>query len=217
MQSGSIASFHFNPCCPSAVVSYLLGSVWEHIVFHAEAPIGLLLILMNHHVCFCTWSYKSIAPFFSLKFHLQLPLVILRHIFILQVFEYFASAEKPDGELLMRPADLMRAVVPVFPPSESHFVREGYLIGERAPGELRCAPSEFFMLFDVNEDGLISFREWVFNVSLTLFLWTMVLLPMVLKLKNWFLNRYIFFVTLLSIPETSFSIAFKMFDIDHNG
>lgn len=29
--------------------------------------------------------------------------------------------------------------------------------------------------------------------------------------------RYIFFVTLLSIPETSFSIAFKMFDIDNSG
>ncbi|KAG0463248.1 hypothetical protein HPP92_021724 [Vanilla planifolia] len=30
-------------------------------------------------------------------------------------------------------------------------------------------------------------------------------------------NGYIFFVTLLSIPESSFSAAFKMFDLDHNG
>ncbi|XP_030548386.1 calcium uptake protein, mitochondrial-like [Rhodamnia argentea] len=103
-----------------------------------------------------------------------------------KVFEYFASFRTPEGETLMKPADLMRAVVPVFPPSESHLVREGYLIGERNPGELRCAPSEFFMLFDVNNDGLISFKE------------------------------YIFFVTLLSIPESSFSVAFKMFDIDHS-
>lgn len=87
----------------------------------------------------------------------------------------------------MIPADLMRAVVPVFPPSESHLVRDGYLIGERSPGHLRCSPSEFFMLFDVNNDGLISFKE------------------------------YIFFVTLLSIPESSFSAAFKMFDVDNNG
>ncbi|KAJ6296246.1 hypothetical protein OIU78_024149 [Salix suchowensis] len=29
--------------------------------------------------------------------------------------------------------------------------------------------------------------------------------------------RYIFFVTLLSIPESSFSVAFKMFDLDNNG
>ncbi|XP_022750298.1 calcium uptake protein, mitochondrial-like isoform X2 [Durio zibethinus] len=104
-----------------------------------------------------------------------------------KVFEYFASFRTPKGELLMRPADLMRAVVPVFPPSESHLVRDGYLTGERSPGELRCDPSEFFMLFDMNNDGLISFKE------------------------------YIFFVTLLSIPESCFSIAFKMFDVDNNG
>ncbi|XP_050219851.1 calcium uptake protein, mitochondrial [Mercurialis annua] len=104
-----------------------------------------------------------------------------------KIFEYFATVEGTNGELLMKAADLMRAVVPVFPPSESHLVREGYLSGERRPGDLRCAPSEFFMLFDVNCDGHISFKE------------------------------YIFFVTLLSIPESSFSVAFKMFDIDNNG
>lgn len=75
------------------------------------------------------------------------------------MFEYFASLRSLEGELLMRPADLMRAIIPVFPPSESHLVRDGYLRGERRPGELRCAPSEFFMLFDMNNDGLISFKE----------------------------------------------------------
>ncbi|KAL3566097.1 hypothetical protein D5086_031512 [Populus alba] len=104
-----------------------------------------------------------------------------------KVFEYFASLRTPDGEMLMKPEDLMRAVVPVFPPSESHLVRDGYLKGERNPGELRCTSSEFFMLFDVNNDGLISFKE------------------------------YIFFATLLSIPESSFSVAFRMFDINNNG
>ncbi|XP_021825432.1 calcium uptake protein, mitochondrial-like isoform X1 [Prunus avium] len=104
-----------------------------------------------------------------------------------KVFEYFASSSTQEGELLMRPEDLMRAVVPVFPPSESHLVRDGYLRGERNPGDLRCSPSEFFMLFDVNNDGHISFKE------------------------------YIFFVTLLSIPESSFYVAFKMFDTDDSG
>ncbi|RYR07045.1 hypothetical protein Ahy_B05g074363 isoform C [Arachis hypogaea] len=28
---------------------------------------------------------------------------------------------------------------------------------------------------------------------------------------------YIFFVTLLSIPESSFTVAFKMFDLNNNG
>uniref|UniRef100_A0A0E0PB76 EF-hand domain-containing protein n=1 Tax=Oryza rufipogon TaxID=4529 RepID=A0A0E0PB76_ORYRU len=104
-----------------------------------------------------------------------------------KIFEYFASVRNPEGEVFMLPADLMRAVVPVFPPSESNIVREGRLRGERNPGELHCAPSEFFMLFDTNGDRLISFAE------------------------------YIFFVTLLSIPESSFSAAFKMFDVDHSG
>ncbi|KAL9688536.1 hypothetical protein QQ045_032958 [Rhodiola kirilowii] len=104
-----------------------------------------------------------------------------------KVFAYFASVKAPNGDALMTPTDLMRAVVPVFPPSESDRVREGSLSGERPPGELYCPPSNFFMLFDTDNDGLISFPE------------------------------YIFFVTLLSIPETSFSIAFKMFDLDNNG
>lgn len=75
------------------------------------------------------------------------------------MFEYFASVRANDGEIFMTPADLMRALVPVFPPSESHLVRDGYLRGERSPGELRCEPSQFFMLFDTNSDGLISFKE----------------------------------------------------------
>lgn len=104
-----------------------------------------------------------------------------------KIFEYFASVHSPEGEMYMLPTDLMRAVVPVFPSSESKNVREGRLKGERHPGELQCAPSEFFMLFDTNGDGVISFSE------------------------------YIFFVTLLSIPESSFHVAFKMFDLDHNG
>ncbi|KAJ9688808.1 hypothetical protein PVL29_014452 [Vitis rotundifolia] len=104
-----------------------------------------------------------------------------------KVFEYFASFRAPNGEVFMTPADLMRAVVPVFPPSESDYVRYGSLRGERVPSDLRCAASQFFMLFDTDNDGLISFPE------------------------------YIFFVTLLSIPESSFSVAFKMFDLDNNG
>ena len=77
-----------------------------------------------------------------------------------KVFEYFASIHTPEGEIYMRPSDLMRAIVPVFPPSESNRVREGFLRGERRmSGELCCAPSTFFMLFDTNNDGLISFAE----------------------------------------------------------
>ncbi|KAG0627671.1 hypothetical protein M758_2G219500 [Ceratodon purpureus] len=104
-----------------------------------------------------------------------------------KVFEYFSSVRKEDGQTYMTGADLMRAIVPVFPPSGSHLVREGYLGGERSPGDLKCPPSKFFMLFDTNGDGLISFPE------------------------------YIFFITLLSIPEKNFSATFRMFDQDGNG
>ncbi|KAG4930088.1 hypothetical protein JHK85_047623 [Glycine max] len=81
-----------------------------------------------------------------------------------KVFQYFASVRSPSGEVFMTPADLMRAIVPVFPPSESNRVREGFLRGELVPGELQCEPSKNFMLFDTNNDGLISFvdfyRKW---------------------------------------------------------
>ncbi|KHN15019.1 Calcium uptake protein 1, mitochondrial [Glycine soja] len=76
-----------------------------------------------------------------------------------KVFQYFASVRSPSGEVFMTPADLMRAIVPVFPPSESNRVREGFLRGELVPGELQCEPSKNFMLFDTNNDGLISFVE----------------------------------------------------------
>lgn len=72
----------------------------------------------------------------------------------------------------MTPADLMRAVVTVFPPSESSRVREGFLRGERVSGDLYCAPSKFFMLFDTNNDGIISFAECVYEERVLAFkLW----------------------------------------------
>jgi len=104
-----------------------------------------------------------------------------------KVFEYFASIGTPDGELFMTPADLVRAVVPVFPPPDCNILRHGSLRGERSPGELHCPQSELFMRFDTNGDGLISFPE------------------------------YIFFVTLLSIPESDIFATIKMFDRDRNG
>lgn len=80
-----------------------------------------------------------------------------------QVFEYFASVKTPSGEMYMTPADLMRAIVPVFPSSEADTVRGGYLNGDRFTTELHCPPSKFFMLFDTNNDGVISFPESVFG------------------------------------------------------
>ncbi|KAL6523508.1 hypothetical protein OROGR_017111 [Orobanche gracilis] len=115
----------------------------------------------------------------------------------------------PSGEVYMTPADLMRAVVPVFPPSEADVVRGGYLKGESVTSKLHCSPSEFFMLFDTDNDGLISFPELVshYEISGKIFCW----------IFEQSTIKYIFFVTILSIPESSFSVAFKMFDLDNDG
>ncbi len=88
------------------------------------------------------------------------------------------------------PLDLLRAVVPVFPPYGSAALRSGAL-----PGEAAAAPDaprdpftpSFFRKFDVEGDGQISFAE------------------------------FIFFVTLLAIPRTETLAAFRMFDADGSG
>lgn len=123
----------------------------------------------------------------------------IKYIYVIncQVFQYFASFQSNAGEVLMTPADLMRAVVPVFPPSESNRVREGFLRGERVPGELHCAPSKFFMLFDTNNDGLISFPEYPQIVSLIILIYNLFSL----------LSNVIDFY----MPGTSFLLHFSAF------
>ncbi|KAL2637459.1 hypothetical protein GLYMA_06G066000v4 [Glycine max] len=193
--SSSSSNPHSNPKWGSAIVVasalalfYCFNTPNSHFEFSNNAPRSSSPPLFeksslpestHDHLLFGD-AYRS-KVFFNYEKRLRL------HSPPEKVFEYFASCRTLEGELLMKPVDLMRAVVPVFPPSESNLVREGYLKGERNPGHLFCPPSEFFMLFDVDNDGLISFKE------------------------------YIFFVTLLSIQESSFSAAFKMFDKDNDG
>ncbi|KNC46536.1 Y67H2A.4a [Thecamonas trahens ATCC 50062] len=92
-----------------------------------------------------------------------------------KVFEYFASVEDADGSLKMTPVDFMLAITPVATQ------RPGL------PTTLSDDAVKLFADFDVNHDGLISFAE------------------------------YLFFITLLSIPESEFQVAFKMFDTNHDG
>ncbi|MCO5571298.1 hypothetical protein L7F22_025036 [Adiantum nelumboides] len=104
-----------------------------------------------------------------------------------KVFEYFASIRESKGKFYMSPGDLMRAIIPVVPPSESTRIRGGYLVGERNPGELQCAPSRVFSMFDTNNDGKISFEE------------------------------YNFIRTLIVTSLESFMATFKMFDRNGDG
>ena len=91
-----------------------------------------------------------------------------------KVFEYFASVKDGEGNQLMTPVDFMLAITPV-------------ATQDRSVASLTAEAIALFSEFDINSDGLISFAE------------------------------YIFFVTLLSIPENQFEIAFKMFDTNHDG
>ncbi|KAH7439595.1 hypothetical protein KP509_04G067900 [Ceratopteris richardii] len=104
-----------------------------------------------------------------------------------KVFVYFSSVKESKGKFYMSPGDLMRAIIPVLPPSESTTVRSGYLVGERNPGELECGPSEFFSMFDMDNDGKISFEE------------------------------YNFIRTLITTSLESFVATFKMFDRNGDG
>ena len=112
-----------------------------------------------------------------------------------KVFEYFSSVKDANGTF-MTSLDLMRAAVPVFQPAHSNGIRCGSLGGERGdPGrgrnffsslDLDTKP-DFFKLFDTDGDGLISFPE------------------------------YIFFITILSLPESEIKDTFQKFDEDGSG
>mmetsp|Transcript_2199 Transcript_2199/g.3432 ORF Transcript_2199/g.3432 Transcript_2199/m.3432 type:complete len:309 (+) Transcript_2199:191-1117(+) len=96
----------------------------------------------------------------------------------------------------MTSLDLMRAAVPVFQPVDSPNIRSGFLSGEHRDtdedganaGSAAAPPiSDFFKLFDTDGDGLVSFPE------------------------------YVFFITLLSLPERKVKSIFLQFDVDKNG
>eukprot|EP00238_Polyblepharides_amylifera_P005937 CAMPEP_0196592294 /NCGR_PEP_ID=MMETSP1081-20130531/72329_1 /TAXON_ID=36882 /ORGANISM="Pyramimonas amylifera, Strain CCMP720" /LENGTH=405 /DNA_ID=CAMNT_0041915927 /DNA_START=286 /DNA_END=1503 /DNA_ORIENTATION=+ len=104
-----------------------------------------------------------------------------------KLFAYFASAGT-SKEPCMIPLDLMRAAVPVFQPIHSTDARSGSLAGEpKHQKTKRAKTNEFFSLFDIDKNGLIDFPEFVF------------------------------FITLLSIPEEDVKVAFMMFDTDDSG
>ena len=90
----------------------------------------------------------------------------------------------------MTSLDLMRAAVPVFQPADSKHIRSGSLGGEKKDDEDEHASgvsSNFFDMFDTDGDGLISFPE------------------------------YLFFVTLLSLTDEQCKATFRKFDVDQGG
>ena len=105
-----------------------------------------------------------------------------------KIFNYFASVEKGSGvnkEKLMTASDFVRAITP-YNYSENADVG---LHGSKFNADPKITQSLQNILesIDENNDGLISFSE------------------------------FIFFTTLLSIPAKYFKIAFNLFDADGSG
>lgn len=104
-----------------------------------------------------------------------------------KVFDYFATTER-DGVKYMLPKDLVRSIVPTYPPAASTIERAGFLDGERAGRtEVASAGDNLFQQFDTDGDGLLSFPEFI----------TM--------------------LTLLSIPITDVQTIFDVVDLDSSG
>ncbi|PRW57749.1 calcium uptake mitochondrial-like [Chlorella sorokiniana] len=103
-----------------------------------------------------------------------------------KVFEYFASQR--DGKVFtMTAGDMMRSVVPVFPPEGSEVVRAGSLPGEPSPKVANEEASAFIRQFDMDGDDRVNFDE------------------------------YLLFQTLLSIPLSDVEVAFRIIDRDGSG
>lgn len=77
-----------------------------------------------------------------------------------KVFEYFASQGSIRSGYQMTAGDMMRSVVPVYPPERSDIIRAGSLPGEPSP-RLPHEDSSIFNNFDLDNSGGITFDEWL--------------------------------------------------------
>lgn len=85
-----------------------------------------------------------------------------------KIFEYFASAGNEHSGFTMTASDMLRSVAAVYPPSGSGIIRAGSLPGEPDAGVTQ-EPSSFFLHFDVDGNGIISFDEFLlFRVLLAM-------------------------------------------------
>ncbi|PSC74405.1 ARF guanine-nucleotide exchange factor GNOM isoform B [Micractinium conductrix] len=103
-----------------------------------------------------------------------------------KVFEYFAS-QREGKAFSMTAGDMMRSVVPVFPPEGSDVIRAGSLPGEPLPHVQENEASKVISRFDINGDDKINFDE------------------------------FLLFQALLSIPVGDLEVAFRLMDKDGSG
>jgi len=95
-----------------------------------------------------------------------------------KVFQLFASVKR-EGEALMTPTDFLRSLHPNIMHADSG--------GKKSSARAAKAAQRLFQMVDIDSDGLVSFHE------------------------------YVFFMTLISIPENRFKTMFCMFDLDRSG
>eukprot|EP00878_Enallax_costatus_P024166 GHUV01025765.1.p1 GENE.GHUV01025765.1~~GHUV01025765.1.p1 ORF type:complete len:470 (+),score=125.94 GHUV01025765.1:256-1665(+) len=104
-----------------------------------------------------------------------------------KIFDYFATHEK-DGGKVMNSQDVVRALVPTYPPVGTDVERAGFLDGEHVHSpEVKSAAKHLLHFFDHNDDGTISFQEFVL------------------------------IVIALAVPEKDVDIVFDIIDLDNNG
>ncbi|EFN55516.1 hypothetical protein CHLNCDRAFT_133931 [Chlorella variabilis] len=103
-----------------------------------------------------------------------------------KVFEYFASQSEAKV-FSMTAGDMLRSVVPVYPPEGSDVIRAGSLPGEPSPHVHQEEAGKFILKFDIDGDNKIGFDE------------------------------FLLFRTLLSIPLEDLEVAFRLMDNDGSG
>eukprot|EP00882_Tetradesmus_deserticola_P023576 GHRQ01025669.1.p1 GENE.GHRQ01025669.1~~GHRQ01025669.1.p1 ORF type:complete len:222 (+),score=90.52 GHRQ01025669.1:66-668(+) len=81
-----------------------------------------------------------------------------------KIYDYFATHEHGSTKV-MTSQDVVRALVPTYPPVGSKVERAGFLDGERGHSQdSHVAQQELLHLFDNDQDGRIDFNEFVLIV-----------------------------------------------------
>lgn len=110
---------------------------------------------------------------------------------LVKTYEYFATQTDATGAKAMDVRDVVRAVVPTYPASDTNVERAGFLDGERGQrvkgGVMNEPRDSVFRVLDDDGDGLISFPEF----------------------------RLV--VLLLSIPDADVKVVFSVLDLDDSG
>eukprot|EP00882_Tetradesmus_deserticola_P020479 GHRQ01022126.1.p1 GENE.GHRQ01022126.1~~GHRQ01022126.1.p1 ORF type:complete len:497 (+),score=187.27 GHRQ01022126.1:565-2055(+) len=206
-----------SPCLPRAVGSRfyqdVLARLHRTLIFGPAAPAGSLICLRHtccllRHPCATDCCNPDAAHLLPLPPSCAtavqdggklLPLSMRQRIFfkyekrirdlssLEKIYDYFATHEHGSTKV-MTSQDVVRALVPTYPPVGSKVERAGFLNGERGHShDSHVAQQELLHLFDNDQDGRIDF------------------------------NEFVLIVICLSVPEKDIEVVFDVMDLDNNG